>query len=150
MVLKDVAAQASASSISVSARAMSARCISLVLQRDSSDVRPEWNNKEKTLNQEELLSQLKLTVFLIAAGSQCICQQDHHRSSLKLITSKESTDRAQEVAFQLFLSARHVVSVHLCSLVAIERGLYKGRERQRKTREQQQSQKVSPPWFDTC
>lgn len=106
--------------------------------------------REKTLNQEELLSQLKLTVFLIAAGSRCICQQDHNLSSLKLITSKESTDRAQEVAFQLFLSARHVVSVHLCSLVAIERGLYKGRERQRKKREQQQSQKVYPPWLDLC
>lgn len=59
------------------------------------------------MNQAELLSQLQQTVFLKASESRFEGQQNHHLSSLKLIPSKESINRAQEVARQsvmLFLS----------------------------------------------
>lgn len=47
------------------------------------------------------MSRLELTVLFVAAGSPCACQQDRRLKGLKLITSKEATDRAQEVPANL-------------------------------------------------
>lgn len=90
-------------------------------QRQQSSAALMEQQREKTSMQEEIPSRLKRTVRLIAAGSRHVCEQDRHHSGSELITSKE--------ALELSPSAGQVVSVHLCSPVAIGRWLHRGRER---------------------
>lgn len=84
-------------------------------------------------NQEALLSRLELTLLFVAAGSPCTCQQDRRLRRLKLITSKEATDRAQEVPANL--------SCCVCPPLCRTKGV--ATEPEREKRGPQQIQKVS-------